>query len=224
MASTLEPDYHAQQRGKTTHSVNDNLPPGPLIIRRKKVTRDEQATLLAMLEIGDSTGQMLFIRVRRIAHHACLSPRTVQRVIWGRKPPGGTARIRGSRDLPKPTPDSLVGRGVLQELAPANCTKRKATTYCLHADLLNEDPLKTQYYDQPKLAFTPTLAELEEWHRTHLQQWREINKAINTYAAQASSDARFSPGAAVAFAIGQARKYGMPYRLAALAFKAPSDR
>lgn len=190
----------------TAPNVASTLPPAALIIRRKQLTRDEQAVLLAMLEIGDSTGSRLYIRVPRIAAHSCLSERTVQRVLWGTK-----------SDKRRERP-GLVHRGILQELAPSNTTKRKAATYCLHVDVLNDDPRKCRYYDQVPLPFQPTLEELRQWIRQHLKQWELTNQSIRDYASKHAHELDFSTAAAVAFAIGQARKHGMPYPLAKLAF------
>jgi hypothetical protein len=49
----------------------------------KVLSAAELIVLLAMLEIGDSTGQTLYPSVRRIAHYTNLSIRTVKRVLHG---------------------------------------------------------------------------------------------------------------------------------------------
>jgi hypothetical protein len=196
-------------------SVSHNLPPAALIIRRKRVTAEEQLVLTAMLEVGDSTGGYLHIRVPRIAAHACVSERTVQRVLWGRKPPGRRqVHVRGKRDAPAPTPESLVGRGVVQELAPANTSKRRSTTFAIHAEVLHDDPKKCGYYEQRQLHFEATDQEVLRWCNTHRAQMEQIRTALDRYAQTRTNADPFSLRAAQKLAIDTSRRHGMPYRIA----------
>ena len=230
MASTSPPEYHRQKTSPDiapnewqSTATAGNLPPAALIIRRKKVTAEEAAVLLAMLEVGDSTGGYLHIRIPRIADHASLSERTVQRVLWGRKPIGSSNphHVPGQRDQAQPTPGSLVGRGIVQELAPANTTKRRCTTFAIHADVLQDDPRKCRWYEQRQLPWAVTEQEVMRWCLSHSREMKLIKAAIAEFASQGRThhDTPFSLKAAQTFAIQTARRHGMPYRLASKAVK-----
>lgn len=129
-------------------------------VYEKKLSAVEQAIILAVLEIGDSTGRKLYISVPRIAAWAKLDEKTVQRGLWGdhRKHPGQPKpkREKGQPDKECPfCPDSLISRRVLHQLAPANWKKHWPAQYELILDLLEDSDDVRHYLDQKKLNFTP---------------------------------------------------------------------
>jgi hypothetical protein len=128
-------------------------------IYQKKLTAIRQSILLAMLEIGDSTGQHLKISIPRIAAWTKLDRKTVQRGLWGDH--------RHHQDRPRPKrekgrdqecpfcPDSLITSRVLQPVTDANWKKHRPAEYRLNPELLDDFPEVRRYLDQRKLNFPP---------------------------------------------------------------------
>jgi hypothetical protein len=128
-------------------------------VHQKQLSANRQAIILAMLEIGDSTGQHLKISIPRIAAWAKLGKKTVQREIWGdhRKHPNHPRPKReNGRDQECPfCPDSLVTSRVLQPVTSANWKKHRPAEYRLNLELLDDCPNVRRYLDQKKLNFSP---------------------------------------------------------------------
>lgn len=125
-------------------------------VYEKELTALEQSIILAMLEIGDDTGQYLYSSVPRIAAYAKLDEKTVQRALWGdhRKHPDQPRpkREKGQPDKECPfCPDCLISRRVLEPLAPANWKERRAARYRLNLEILDDSEAVRRYLDQKKL-------------------------------------------------------------------------
>ena len=129
-------------------------------VYKKKLTGIEQAVLLAMLEIGDSSGEVLNISIARIAAYSKFDEKSVQRAIWGdhRKHPDQPRPERKKGEPDKECPfcqDCLINRRVLQPLAPANWKKHRPAKYRLNLGILENCPEVGYYVDQQNLNFTP---------------------------------------------------------------------
>ncbi len=129
-------------------------------VYEKNLTGIQQSIILAMLEIGDSTGQHLFVSVPRIAAWIKCDEKSVQRAIWGdhRKHPGQPRpkREKGQPDKECPfCPDSLLTRRVLHQVAPANWKKHRPAQYELILDLVDDSDDVRSYLDQKELNFPP---------------------------------------------------------------------
>ena len=174
------------------------------LLYHKKLTSNELKVLQAMLEIGDSTGQLLYPSIPRIAAYAKVSRRTVQNVLHG--------------DHRNKTKLGLIPRGVLTEIAPANATKRRSATYRLNIEVL-EDDVETERYRQNKLPFPADEIELEKWIRRNEGAWSQIKRELRNAAEARVGAPPLSQAASAAFMISVARQYGMPHRLAQLCVK-----
>jgi hypothetical protein len=128
-------------------------------VYEKQLTANRQNIILAMLEIGDSTGEHLKISIPRIAAWAKLSRKTVQREIWGdhrKHPSQPPPKRQNGRDQECPfCPDSLITSRVLQPVTPANWKKHRPAEYRLNLELLDDCPEVRRYLDQRKLNFPP---------------------------------------------------------------------
>jgi helix-turn-helix protein len=177
----------------------------------KQLKPDELLVLLAMLEIGDSTGQFLFPCVPRVADYTKLSERTVQKILHGedRRPNNpGTRR-------PRAVYVGLIERRVLVEIAPANATKRRAATYRLQVEAL-QDSRRTERWRQKKLPFPADDMDLEKWVHHNPGAWSQIRHELRMAAEARVGGQPLSPAASAAFMVSIARKHGMPHRLALL--------
>jgi hypothetical protein len=180
----------------------------------KMLESEELAILLAMLEIGDSTGQSLYPSVPRIADYSKYSERTVQKILHGeeRKP-----SLRNLEACPKPRAIyvGLIERRVLVQVAPANATKRRAATYRLQIEALPDDP-RTERWRQKKIPFPADDIDLEKWVNHNAGAWSHIKRELRMAAEARVGAQPLSPEASAAFMISVARKHGMPHRLAVL--------
>ena len=173
----------------------------------KRLEPEELAVLLAMLEIGDSTGQFLFPSVPRIAAYTKYSERTVQKVLHGENRPGR-----------KVYPGLIEGR-VLAEVAPANATKRRAATYRLQIEALQDCP-RTERWRQKKLPFPVDDIDLQKWIHHNPAPWSQIKQELRMAAEARIGAQPLSPAASSAFMVSIARKHGMPHQLALLCVEA----
>jgi hypothetical protein len=169
----------------------------------KELEPDELLVLLAMLEIGDSTGQFLYPSITRIADYTKLAKRTVQKVLHGED--------RESRAVYV----GLVERRVLVEIAPANATKRRAATYRLQVEAL-QDSQRTERWRQKKLSFPVEDIDLEKWVHHNPGAWSQIKRGLQMAAEARVGAQPLSPAASATFMVSIARKHGMPHRLAML--------
>lgn len=107
------------------------------------LTHCELDALTYMLDTGDREGQFLYISIPRIAAFTRWSRRAVQHALHGdpRKctnckcPPPRPAPA-GRHQRPWNHKGSLCGRMILETLAFANETTKKATIYRLHSELI----------------------------------------------------------------------------------------
>ncbi len=169
----------------------------------KELKPEELLVLFAMLEIGDSTGQLLYPSIARIADYTKLAKRTVQKVLHGED--------RESRAVYV----GLIERRVLVEIAPANATRRKAATYRLQVEAL-QDSRRTERWRQKKLPFPVDDIDLEKWVYHNSGAWSQIKRELQMAAEARIGTPPLSPASSAAFMVSIARKHGMPHRLATL--------
>jgi hypothetical protein len=208
--------YGSERRGRMndrastrddTLATNASTTPLRAQLYHKLLTPEELAVLLAMLEIGDSTGQFLFPSVPRIADYAKLSERTAQKVLHG--------EIRKAPPKPPAVYIGLIERHILVQLAPANATKRRATTYRLQVEALRDDP-RTERWRQKKLPFPADDVDLEKWIHHNPGAWSQIKRDLRNAAEARIGTQPLSSAASQAFMVSIARNHGMPHRLARL--------
>jgi hypothetical protein len=169
----------------------------------KDLKPEELLVLFAMLEIGDSTGQFLYPSVVRIADYTKLAKRTVQKVLHGEDRLGRAVYV------------GLIDRRVLVEIAPANATKRRAATYRLQIEAL-QDSRRTERWRQKKLSFPVDDIELEKWVHHNPGAWSQIKRELRMAAEARVGAPLLSPAASATFMVSIARAHGMPHRLAVL--------
>ena len=129
-------------------------------VYQKQLTGIQQAIILAMLEIGDSSGRCLKISVPRIAAWSKFDEKSVQRALWGdhRTHPGQPKpkREKGQPDKECPfCPNCLISRRVLELLAPASWKGHRPARYRLNLEILDDCPEVRHYLDQRNLNFPP---------------------------------------------------------------------
>ena len=188
---------HKSEQAREARSGDDTLasitPSIPLRAQlyHKRLEPEELAVLLAMLEIGDSTGQFLYPSIPRIADYCKHSKRTVQKVLHGedRKP-------RDPVNPPKPRAVyiGLIERHVLVEVAQANATKRRAATYRLQLEALQDCP-RTERWRQKKLPFPADDIELDKWVNHNPGAWSQIKRELRMAAEARVGSQPLSPAA-----------------------------
>ncbi len=104
-------------------------PPPKTRLYWSSLTNNEKSVLDAMYE-HCRDGSTVWVSLLRLARYCKLSRKTVQRVLHGDP-------RNGSR--------SLLKRGIVTLLAPANRGKRRPATYRINADALTEDPEMAKY-------------------------------------------------------------------------------
>ena len=188
-------------------STNPNTPPAatkPPLRRdvwRSNLTSTEKLVLLAMLEIGDSTGRTLKMSVARIAAWCSLSERAVQKALHG--DPRNPSR-----------PYGLVTRRLLFPLAKASARKRRPTLYRLQPELLTESPRIERWTKQ--LALFPEEDSAEQklmlWIEHNPSAWQSIIQTLQLQSRrwiQKPSDERPTPPVLFAFFAQTAKAHGM---------------
>jgi hypothetical protein len=146
-----------------TQPASDSITHRPRPLRaevyKKQLTGIEQAVILAMLEIGDHTGEVLRISIPRIAAYTKFDKRSVQRALWGdhRTHPD---QPKPEREKGKPEPEcpyckGLVQRRILHQVAEANWGEHRPSRYRLILDILDDSGDVRKYLDQKQIAFPP---------------------------------------------------------------------
>jgi hypothetical protein len=181
----------------------------------KQLESDELLVLLALLEIGDSTGQFLYVSVPRIADYTKLSERTVQRILHGEDRKPNPSRNPEKPRKPRAVYAGLIDRRVLVEIAPANATKRKTATYRMQVEALH-DSQRTQRWRQKKIPFAVDDLDLQKWIHHNSGAWSQIKRDLQMAAEARVGSQPLSPAASAAFMVSIARKNGMPSQLASL--------
>jgi hypothetical protein len=181
----------------------------------KQLQPEELLVLHAMLEIGDSTGQFLYPSIPRIAAYAKLSERTVQKTLHGEDRKTSPRKDPGAPTKPRAVHVGLIEKRVLVEIAPANATKRRAATYRLQIEALQDCP-RTERWRQKKLPFPADDISLEKWVHHNPGAWSRITHELRMGAEARVGSQPLSPAASAAFMVSVARKHGMPHQLAVL--------
>jgi Helix-turn-helix domain len=181
----------------------------------KELNPQELLVLFAMLEIGDSTGQFLYPSIARIADYTKLAKRTVQKVLHGEHREATPSVHVGLIEEARAVYVGLIERRVLVEVAPANATKRRAATYRLQIEALQDSP-RTERWRQKKLSFAVDDIDLQKWIHHNSGAWSQIKLELRMAAEARVGTPPLSPAASAAFMISIARKHGMPHRLATL--------
>ena len=199
----------------------------------KHLRADELAVLLAMLEIGDSSGQILYPAIPRIARYTKLSERTVQRALHGT--PARTRRS-GRHEHMRP---GMIDRHWLALIAPANATSRRAATYRLQLEAIPDDlamirdairrrwrippeivaglpaELAQQISPQHRLPFPVDQVEIDKWVHHNPGAWRRIRQDLNNAKeARLGTPGDWTPAAAATLMRQICVSQGMPFRLA----------
>lgn len=213
----------------------------------KKLTSDELLVILAMLEIGDSTGQTLYPSIPRIAHYTNQSERTVQRVLHGeardpsRNPKRKKAKMAANRaaanfslslfsnpeDVEGPSVDKAKDRpraryvGLIDRRILVQIAKANAEKNLPATYRLQIEAIP----DKPLLErwkrgnlIPADPIELQKWINQHPGDWERIQRDLRNNA-EARIGTTMSPDESAAFMIAIAREHGMPYRLAQLCVK-----
>src|SRR6266481_2008976 len=94
------------------------------------LTSNEKSVLDAMYE-HNSDGDIVWASLKRLAAYCKLSRKTVQRVLRG-----------DERKKPKV---GLIQKGIVTELAPANCGKNRPASYRINPEALPDDPGMERY-------------------------------------------------------------------------------
>lgn len=231
------------------HSTSAPTPqtPQPTPIRALLYWRDlshtELAVLQAMLDMGDSTGNFLYPSIPRIAAYTKLSRRAVQTTLHGDPRsckdchcPQQQTAAPGRHKPPRNHRNSLCGRLALQELAPANATSRKATTYRLHLEGLPIDealintairrhwkvppeviaacPEHLRTRMQSTLQFPPSDKEAAAWIRENRHTWQRIQRELRTFSEARLGQRRWTPQIAEQFVEAKCLEHGAPVTVA----------
>jgi len=129
---------HADAVGRPSSSFADGVtserksPPLHARLDWYLLTASEKSLLKAMLQ-HCSNGSLIWPSIKRLAAYAKISERQIQRLI------------HGYRDLKGVWHRSLLERGILSCLAPANTSKRRPATYRINEAALELDPRMSEY-------------------------------------------------------------------------------
>jgi hypothetical protein len=105
-------------------------PPQKTRLYWSSLTSSEKSVLDAMYE-HNSNGDIVWASLKRLAAYCKLSRKTVQRVLRG--------------DERKKPMVGLIKRGIVTQLAPANCGKNRPASYRINPEALPGDPEMERY-------------------------------------------------------------------------------